>query len=305
MSAIEGIFVLDSENSVVGDKSNLESVARKKLGDISNLPQAAKHLTQDEKPQFISTITKEYIDQLQKENMALMKLLADRIKIVELSGIELQKLAFNLQKVQQQNLHLAQANSQMLVQLNSGKDRRKVLQHELGYKNGLIKAKKVELEEKAKRSTCQKIISEVGMTQCKDSSQANGDINKPCNINRKQKSKSLGPSIKQVEVKAKAENKRLCSRRQSARFKSEEAEPTGDLFLVDDAKFPACDQKLEDSSSSMCSLVEKDDKEGNTAPRDEAQVSRRSSVGRPSRLAAMKVQSYKEIPLHVKMRRPE
>ena len=36
-------------------------------------------------------------------------------KIVELSGIEFQKLGVGFQKVQQQNLQLAQANSQILV----------------------------------------------------------------------------------------------------------------------------------------------------------------------------------------------
>ena len=36
-------------------------------------------------------------------------------KIIEFSGIELQKLRINLQKMQQQNLQLAQANSQMLA----------------------------------------------------------------------------------------------------------------------------------------------------------------------------------------------
>lgn len=36
-------------------------------------------------------------------------------KIIELSGIELQKLRINLQKMQQQNSQLAQANSQMLA----------------------------------------------------------------------------------------------------------------------------------------------------------------------------------------------
>lgn len=36
-------------------------------------------------------------------------------KIIELSGIEIQKLRINLQKVQHQNLQLAQANSQMLM----------------------------------------------------------------------------------------------------------------------------------------------------------------------------------------------
>uniref|UniRef100_A0A5B7AV05 Putative shugoshin-1 isoform X2 n=1 Tax=Davidia involucrata TaxID=16924 RepID=A0A5B7AV05_DAVIN len=318
MSATEGFFVHESENNVVGDKSKIErtsngsfgSAARKRLGDISNLPQRPKPLTQDEKSQFISTTNKEYIDQLQKENMALMKLLVDRNKIIELSGMEIQKLRVTLQKVQQQNFQLAQANSQMLAELNSGKDRLKALQHELGCKNGLVIAKNLELEEKAKKITCQKIDSEVGMTKCEDSSQADGDNNKPCNTNRNQKSKGLGPStIKQVQAKEKAENKRLCSRSQSARFKSEEAEPIGDLLLVDNAKFPTCsprdDQMQEDGSSSMCSSVEKDDKEDNTAPKDEAQEFRRSSVGRPSRLAAKKIQSYKEIPINVKMRRTE
>jgi translation initiation factor RLI1 len=36
-------------------------------------------------------------------------------KVIELSGMELQKLRINLQKMQQQNFQLAQANSQMLA----------------------------------------------------------------------------------------------------------------------------------------------------------------------------------------------
>uniref|UniRef100_A0A5B7AR69 Putative shugoshin-1 n=1 Tax=Davidia involucrata TaxID=16924 RepID=A0A5B7AR69_DAVIN len=311
MSSTESFFVLDSENSVVGDKHKIErtsngsfgSAARKRLGDISNLPQRPKPLTQDEKSQFISTTNKEYIDQLQKENMALMKLLVDRNKIIELSGIELRKMRVNLQKVQQQNLQLAQANSQMLAELTSGKDRLKALQHELGCKNGLLIAKKLELEEKANTRTCQKIESEVGTSKCKmDSSQADGG-------NRKQKSKGLGPSaIKQVQTKEKAENKRFCLRR-SARFKPEEAALAGDLLEVDNAKFPVRsqhdDQMQDDGSTSTCSSVKKEDKEGNTARGDDAQELQRLSIGRPSRLAAKKVQSYKEVPLNVKMRRTD
>ncbi|XP_059625378.1 SHUGOSHIN 2-like [Cornus florida] len=318
MSATEGFFVLDLENRVVGDKGKVEGTtkgssgggARQKLGNISNLPQRPKPSTQDEKSQIITT-SKEYVDQLQKENMALMKLLADRNKIIELSGFELQKLRVNLQKVQQQNWQLAQANSQMLAELNSGKDRLKVLHHELGCKNSLLKAKKIELEEKAKTRTCQKIGSEVEMTRCEEeSSQAVGEYNKPCNTNRKQRSKSLGPSTtKQVQVNEKSENKRLCLRRQSARFKCEEPERTEDLFELDNAEFPICslgdDKMQEDGSASMSSSVKKEDTEGNTAPRDEAREFRRSSIGRPSRLAVKKVNSYKEVPLNVKMRRLE
>uniref|UniRef100_A0A5B6ZXP1 Putative shugoshin-1-like n=1 Tax=Davidia involucrata TaxID=16924 RepID=A0A5B6ZXP1_DAVIN len=165
-------------------------------------------------------------------------------------------------------------------------------------------------QEKANTTTCEKIESEVGTSKCeKESSQADGGNNRPCNDNRKQKSKSLGPSaIKQVQANVKAENKRLCLRR-SARFKPEEAALAGDLLEVDNAKFPVRsqhdDQMQDDGSTSTCSSVKKEDKEGNTARGDDAQELQRLSIGRPSRLAAKKVQSYKEVPLNVKMRRTD
>lgn len=356
MSVTEGFFVLGSENSLVGDKPKVEktakgsfgSVARKRLGDISNLPQQTKPLSQVDKEQLVSNTTKEYIEQLQKENMALMKLLVDRNKIIELSGIELQKLRVNLQKLQQQNSQLAQANGQMLVELNSGKDRLKALHHELGCKNGLLKARGLELEEKAKIRTSKKLDNQVRTCkseEARESLEADRAENKPRNTNKigKQQSKSLGPSsVKQVLLRdktesnsvglrrksarfkseepeptgdvseiddAKTENKRFCLRRQSARFKSEEPESTEDVFEIDDAKFPACslhdDQMQEDGSPSMSLLVKKIDKEVNSDSSDETLVLRRSSIGRPSRLAAKKVQSYKETPLNMKMRRPE
>ncbi|THF94168.1 SHUGOSHIN 2-like isoform X6 [Camellia sinensis] len=356
MSVTEGFFVLGSENSLVGDKPKVEktakgsfgSVARKRLGDISNLPQQTKPLSQVDKELLVSNTTKEYIEQLQKENVALMKLLVDRNKILELSGIELQKLRVNLQKLQQQNSQLAQANSQMLVELNSGKDRLKVLHHELGCKNGLLKARGLELEEKAKIRTSKKLDNQVRTCkseEARESFEADRAENKPRNTNKigKQQSKSLGPpSVKQVLLRdktesnsvglrrksarfkseepeptgdvseiddAKTENKRVCLRRQSARFKSEEPESTEDVFEIDDAKFPACslhdDQMQEDGSPSMCLLVKKIDKEVNSDSSDETLVLQRSSIGRPLRLAAKKVQSYKETPLNMKMRRLE
>ncbi|KAF5959369.1 hypothetical protein HYC85_000578 [Camellia sinensis] len=318
------------------------------LGDLSNLPQQTKPLSQVDKELLVSNTTKEYIEQLQKENMALMKLLVDRNKILELSGIELQKLRVNLQKLQQQNSQLAQANSQMLVELNSGKDRLKVLHHELGCKNGLLKARGLELEEKAKIRTSKKLDNQVRTCkseEARESLEADRAENKPRNTNKigKQQSKSLGPpSVKQVLLRdktesnsvglrrksarfkseepeptgdvseiddAKTENKRVCLRRQSARFKSEEPESTEDVFEIDDAKFPACslhdDQMQEDGSPSMCLLVKKIDKEVNSDSSDETLVLQRSSIGRPLRLAAKKVQSYKETPLNMKMRRLE
>lgn len=103
---------------------------------------------------------------------------------------------------------------------------------------------------------------------------------------------------------------RVSLRRQSARFKSEEPEDTEDKFEADNAKLPECslydDQIPEDGPASMRSSALKDDGGCRSGPNgDDAKELRRPSIGRPSRLAATKVQSYKEIPLKVKMRRPE
>ncbi|XP_057979251.1 SHUGOSHIN 2 isoform X1 [Malania oleifera] len=317
---MDGSFSSNAENGGVGDNPKIDKIAkrfsygngtRKKLADISNLPQQSQPSCQVEKLQC----TKEYIDQLHKENMALMKLLADRNKIIELSGLELQKLRIALQKVQQQNLQLAQANSQMLAELNSGKDRLKALQHELGCKNGLLKARALELGGKAKRKRCRDSSNQVGAIKCVKTEgmlQVDKDDNISCNLDRKEqhRDQSMGASTTiQVQAKEKADNKRTCSRRQSTRFKSGEPELTEDLFEIDDAKFPVSplrdDPMQENGSTSSSSLGKKKDKEGNVTPRYEAQEFRRSSIGRPSRRAAERVQSYKEVPLNVKMRRSE
>lgn len=101
---------------------------------------------------------------------------------------------------------------------------------------------------------------------------------------------------------------RRCLRRQSARFKSIKPEQTEDLFEIDSAKFPISpvhDGLVHESGQMLSGLSVKEEDEGNTALRFEAQENRRSSVGRPLRRAAEKVQSYKEIPLNIKMRRNE
>lgn len=90
-------------------------------------------------------------------------------------------------------------------------------------------------------------------------------------------------------------------RRQSARFKSHEREPTENFFEIEDAKFPGS-QTLD--NQMHCTLAE--EKEESCVLRSEPVVgSQRSSIGRPLRKAAGKVQSYREVPLNVKMRRKE
>ncbi|KAB2031515.1 hypothetical protein ES319_D05G309500v1 [Gossypium barbadense] len=163
--------------------SFISNAPRKGLSDITNLQHQPKVLTQDAKLllQPASLGSKDYINKLQQENMMLMKVLADRIKVIELSGIELQKLRINFEKFQQQNLQLAQANNQLLLELNSGKDRLKALKHELGCKNAMLKAIKSEgLKEGTNK------YGEAGESLNKE----DGDY-KPCNTNRRRQSKTL------------------------------------------------------------------------------------------------------------------
>ncbi|KAJ0101103.1 hypothetical protein Patl1_06013 [Pistacia atlantica] len=251
--------------------SNVGSVPRKRLADISNMQQPSKLSNEVAKPQQTDSLAANvYVDQLHKENMTLMKLLAERkypqwslyfaflclhikccdfnaffpfrvcplilvgSKLIELNGTELQKMKINLQKAQQQNLQLAKANSSMLAELNSGKDRLRVLQHELGCINTLREARNFVLEDKANTLTCHTSGNQaIGADKCDKGGKADEQDKKPCNTNRRRQSKnqilhvdSDSSTVNTVQDKEKVDNKRLRLRRQSGRFKSEEAEPS-------------------------------------------------------------------------------
>ncbi|XP_076919966.1 SHUGOSHIN 2-like [Bidens hawaiensis] len=60
-----------------------------------------------------SAVDKEHIDHLLKENAGLMKLITEKNKVIEMNGIELQKMRIILQKMQSQNWSLAQSNNHM------------------------------------------------------------------------------------------------------------------------------------------------------------------------------------------------
>ncbi|CAL0321216.1 unnamed protein product [Lupinus luteus] len=117
--------------------------------------------------------------------------------------------------------------------------------------------------------------------------------------------KSSGPTnSEQIRAKKNIEKKRNSFRRQSARFKPENVEPTEDSFEIDDAKFVIsrlCDDMSEKSDPTTSSLTSGE--ENNACKSDPWEI-RRSSVGRPMRQSVVKIQSYKEVPLNVKMRRP-
>ncbi|KAM1654246.1 hypothetical protein EV2_006798 [Malus domestica] len=292
---------------------SLGGIMRKKLSDITNL-QAAKPMIQDEKHPEDCLTDKDCIEQLRRERMTLIRLVAERTKMVELGGAELQKLRISLQKLQLQNLSLAQSNSRMLAELNLGREKVKTLQHELLCKNALFKAKNLEIEGKTefKRQNTASQISkikegedseEISLHKAEnDGETCNLNKGEACNLNKRRATRSrsvdASTTCQKVEDKEKVENKRRCLRRQSARFISQ----TENLFEIEDVKLPvSCTPDSPMCSSGptpSISSTRKEEGEDNYAPR-------RSSVGRPLRKAAEKVKSYKEVSLVVKMRRSE
>lgn len=289
--------MLKGERMAKRSSFGIGSVVRKRLSDITNSIPQPKSPFPDKKLSPTDSSAKEHIDHLVKENIALAKLIADKNKIIEFTGIELQKMRVSLQKMQMQNWNLAQSNSHMLAELNLGKDKLKALQHEIVCKDAVIKAKNLELEGKAQVNNSQKNCSQeaeevAGEQKADDTTKlSKGPKRRPS------RSQSMGPSStsQQVAEKEASESKRRCLRRQSAWFISQPHEPTDNLFEIEDVKFLV----------PSCTSVKKGDNDENCAPIFEARESQRTSLGRPVRRAAEKVQSYKEVPRNIKMRRSE
>lgn len=289
-------------------RSSFGSIMRRRLSDITNSqPRPKVLLSHEEKPSQVSPASEDLVNQLIKEKTTLMRFIEERDKIIELSSSELHNLRISIQKLQLQNWNLAQSNSQFLAEINLGREKVKALQHELVCKDALLKAKRIEKELKTD-SNCENTASQEGEKVTGECMPKADENVKTCERNRRRSArcKSMGPSTtgRQVAEKENVENKRRCVRRQSARFKSQERAPTGNLFEIEDTKLPATqppdDPMQEDGSIQAGSSTANEEICGS---RNEAQLSQRSSVGRPSRKAAEKVQSYKELPLKVKMRR--
>ncbi|KAI3461380.1 hypothetical protein Pfo_018043 [Paulownia fortunei] len=296
-----------------GDKmakrSSFGSMVRRRLSDITNSQPQPKSPSFPEKLPPDAASAKEYIDHLVKEKMALVKLIQDKNKIIELSGIEIQNLRNCLQKMQLQNWNLAQSNSHMLAELNLGKERLKALQHEVVCKEALLKTKNLQLKEEV---DVQKTEFQEPEVVTKGSG-INEDT-RSCNASRRRRlsrSRSLGSSTisQQHAEKEAVVSKRRCLRRQSASSRIRHEEPTDNLFEIDDAKFPVVvpsDRPTHEVGpcSLLTSSIEGVLTDGSCVSGLEAEA-RRTSIARPSRKAVEKVQSYKERPINVKMRRPE
>ncbi|XP_028125461.1 shugoshin-1-like isoform X2 [Camellia sinensis] len=286
-------------------RSSFGSIVRKRLSDITNSIPQPKSPIPHKKVSPPDSSAKECIDHLVKENIALAKLVADKNQIIEFTGIELQKMRINLQKMQLQNWNLAQSNSHILAEINLCKEKLKALQHDNVCKDALLKSKNLELGGKAKTNS-QKNCSQEGeeavdeLTSNDNSKLCEGQRRRPTRSQCKfGSSNTMGPSTtsKQVAEKETSESKRRCLRRQSARFRYQQHEPNEDLFEIEDAKFLL-------APTPFGSPIRKEENDENWAPAgSDARESQRTSLGRPMRRAVQKVQSYKETPLNIKMRR--
>ncbi|XP_019441062.1 PREDICTED: shugoshin-1-like isoform X3 [Lupinus angustifolius] len=368
------------------------SSEKKMLTDITNHLKSPLNQQPKQHSAPIAATSEVSMNGLLKENAMLMQLLANRNAIIESCKAELQKSQTNFQKLQKQNSELALTNSRMLTELNSSRQRFRELQHELGSKNGILKAMKLEAKEHKQKMKHENHTNQAGASQCKKPDQKfqDGKGDNVCHAKRQRVSKSqssapvvvkqvkpigkvdsqryslkrqskaekprrpeddffevdeikydvlhlqenlankseetsLGSKVheearedaecnssgptntEQVLAKKNIEKKRLSSRRQSARFKPENLEPAIDSFEIDDAKFAIsllCDDMSEKSVPTSSSLNSGQENVENDGCKFDPREIRRSSVGRPLRQSVVKIQSYKEVPLNFKMRRP-
>ncbi|KAL5709911.1 hypothetical protein ACHQM5_020539 [Ranunculus cassubicifolius] len=328
---MDGFCYVDSQ--ILEPQGMKNQVARKRLSDITNTTTHLKSLSQDEKLRPYSFATKEYIEKLQKENVTLRQLLQEsthvlqeRNKLIELTGIELTKMRISCQKLQQQNRLLAQTNSQMTMERTLDKDRIRVMQHELACRGALLAVKDTECQldltlnavvsllehekgnhciflETEHKAECNETEEEPLPDHCADTkpnrsrrsriqSSESSAMNEQVNAKEKPQDKRKSIEVKsgsQVATEIKSDSKRSCSRRQSSRFKSEQ--PIEDKFDAATAIEESCSEQVI--------------KGGNKTPSEGGGL--RTSIGgssRPLRRAVEKVQSYKEIPVNLKMRRP-
>ncbi|CAL4942173.1 unnamed protein product [Urochloa decumbens] len=276
---------------------------RKTLCDITNLRKAEPAAVPDESacPAAAAGVdSDEGLARLVKENADLVSLIAERDEIIQLSGAEIQKLRLA-------NWELARANSQMMAEVNLGRNRLKALQHELACSRAALKAKTSELEDVKKamqrRNMHTQRTHHIGpdrAVQAKDgdvvdpepASDAVGarSIQMSGNTSRKRmlRSRSLGP-VASTKL-ALPKEKETSQRRKSMRMPQPSAR-SEDSFEIEDVQLAIGSCKIDPENASG-------------SERQGHQFLRRSSLGRPLRQARERVTSYKEMPLHVKLRRP-
>ncbi|KAL8218280.1 hypothetical protein R6Q57_021653 [Mikania cordata] len=208
----------------------------------------------------------------------------------------MQKLRVTLEKVKQQNLQLAQSNSQMLVELNSVKEREK------------DKTRMCQANDNNHNKVIEPEVAEV------------------CTVAEGSDDRHYANSRRQIPQRIldndKGKSQRLQTRRQSAKFKFDEPKPTHDSLEMNIDDVPPCSlpdddkhdddeddkddkMKANDSNTNASSSLSKKENAEDDSFQDynKHQEHRKTLLSRPVREAAKKVQSYKEVNLIVKMRR--
>ncbi|KAJ3693110.1 hypothetical protein LUZ60_012205 [Juncus effusus] len=277
--------------------------------------------------------------EIMKQNNQLLKILAEKNKMIELSAFEIQKLKIELQRSKQQNGQLAQSHSQMLAELNLGRDRLKNLQHEVKSSSLVVQQQKKEIKEKNNliKQLTEKITAQQGKMadmavnvplldkkqkaepQCKIAATTTNNVihveeSKPESNNRKIRRLSRAPKVQKVNSSDLASCSQLHDdkRRRSTRLSlvKIEQENQENQEEKEDHKQIVPAFKTEEKQEQLTVKIEEEKQERDIVQvveeedleREEERERRRLSI-RPMRRAAGKVVSYKETPLNVKMRR--
>ncbi|CAF1708198.1 unnamed protein product [Brassica napus] len=171
----------------------------------------------------------EQVNRLIKENVALVKLLEERDKTIELSRYELRNLREGIHKLKVQNWSLAQTNFQLLAVRYTTV---KALNPEVTCKNAFLKATYCE-QEKDENTQPRNAPAAQNVLKISDE-----ESEKPSVPNRRRyiRGKSIGASTahKIEGEKEKSETKRRQLRRKSARVRSATQEVIDNLFEIED-----------------------------------------------------------------------
>ncbi|XP_047157645.1 SHUGOSHIN 2 isoform X2 [Vigna umbellata] len=204
------VKVVKGDSVYVGVGVGVGASQNKILADVTNLHQQPKQ-------------------QVSAENLLKEK----EIVFIQSCKAELQKCQSNFQKLKMQNAELALTNSHMMAEVNSSRQKLRELQLELGIKNGILNAMKLELtiKEHTVNLKHETNVNEVRACPNKQSDQSDNRGN--AKRRRVFKPRSSAPAVsKQVKSLEKVDNQRYSLRRQSAGLKDEKPESTEDFVEV-------------------------------------------------------------------------
>ncbi|XP_019458344.1 PREDICTED: shugoshin-1-like isoform X2 [Lupinus angustifolius] len=266
---------------MVKSKRSIGSLMRKKLSDITNsqLQDQTIHPTQQENALDTCFIDdKACIQQLLKERVALMKLVAEKSKMIEWSRAEMQMVRAQFQKLQLQNLNLAQSNSHMLAELNLGRERIKAMQHEILWRTALLKGDNVEVVIKDEDEKSEQPYP-------KDSTHKQNSMSRRRCMRRRSTGSSSSSSTSTASSTNNARKEKVEDKRHCAKLGSGELKPLENLFEIEDAKYHVIQSRRSYLRGSQ------DENGNNSTSRNEAP---RCSFGIPLRKSVENAKSYKD-----------